>query len=143
MARDGSDLRFDPRCVSFVLVQPRSAGNVGSAARALKNLGFSRLVVVDPGCDPRDREARKMAVDAVDVLAGLTVHDRLDDALGGAGTVVGTSRRTGKHRRPHYSLDAFSTEMAALASSGELALVFGREDHGLSDAELDAKYGAE
>jgi len=127
----------DPGRVRFVLVQPRSAGNVGAAARALKNLGFRRLSAVRPRCDPADRNARMMAVDAGDVLDGLVVHDALDDALAGASTVVGTSRRTGKHRRPHYRLDRFSQEMAQLASRGDLAVMFGREDHGLSDGELD------
>jgi TrmH family RNA methyltransferase len=78
-----------------------------------------------------------MAVEAGDVLEAIEVHDALDDALDGAATVVGTSRRTGKHRQPHYRLDRFSGEMARQASCGELAVVFGREDHGLSDGELD------
>jgi TrmH family RNA methyltransferase len=123
--------------VRFVLVRPRTSGNVGSAARALKNLGFSRLTLVRPECDPRDREARRLAVDAADLLEGVVCHDGLDGALGGAQTVVGTSRRTGKYRRPHYRLDRFSKEMAALVREGELAVVFGSEDSGLTDDELD------
>jgi len=128
---------IDPGRVRFVLVQPQSSGNVGSAARACKNLGFHRLLVVRPRCDPRDAQARKMAVDAADLLDRLEIHESLDATLGGAATVVGTSRRTGKHRRPHYRLDRLTRELAGLAGRGELALVFGREDHGLSDTELD------
>ena len=121
----------------FVLVQPQNGGNVGSAARALKNLGFSRLALVDPQCDPLGREARMMAVEARDVLERATVHADLDAALEGAATVVGTTRRLGKHRRPHAPLDELAPRLAELARAGELALVFGREDRGLSDAELD------
>ena len=123
--------------VRFVLVEPQSAGNVGATARALKNLGFHRLVVVAPRCDPRDREATAMAVDAADLLAEAEILDDLDAALAGAGTVVGTTCRPGKQRRPHYRLDELVPELATLARAGDLAFVFGRENRGLTDAELD------
>ncbi len=123
--------------VRFVLVEPQSAGNVGAAARALKNLGFRRLVVVAPRCDPRDREASGMAVDAADLLAGMEIAPDLDAALAGAGTVVGTTRRTGKQRLPHYRLDELGSELVDRARAGDLAVLFGREDRGLTDAELD------
>jgi len=123
--------------VRFVLVHPRSGGNVGSAARAIKNLGFSRLALVAPSCDPLGREARMMAVDARDVLERAEKHRDLDEALAGSGTVVGTSRRLGRHRRPHWRLDEIAERLAGLALAGELAVLFGREDRGLTDAELD------
>jgi len=110
---------------------------VGSAARAIKNLGFSRLALVDPHCDPRGREARMMAVEARDVLDSATIHADLGAALAGAATVVGTTRRVGKHRRPHWPLDEVAPRLVHLAGAGELAVLFGREDHGLTDAELD------
>ena len=110
---------------------------MGSAARAMKNLGFSRLVLVDPHCEPLGREARMMAVEARDVLEGAQVHADLAGALDGATTVVGTTRRLGKHRRPHLPLDEAAPRLARLAGAGELAVVFGREDRGLTDAELD------
>jgi TrmH family RNA methyltransferase len=114
-----------------------TGGNAGSAARALKNLGFSRLVLVRPHFDRHDIEARRMAVDAADVVERAERCQDLDAALVGAGSVVGTSARTGKYRRPHYRLDLFSAELARLGAAGELAVVFGREDSGLTDRELD------
>jgi TrmH family RNA methyltransferase len=123
--------------VRFVLVSPRSGGNVGASARALKNLGFGELVVVEPQCDPRGDEARWMAVGATDVLERARVVRSLDEALAGARTVVGTSRRTGKQRRPHWRLDEFAESLAELARAGDLAFVFGGERDGLTDADLD------
>jgi tRNA/rRNA methyltransferase len=123
--------------VHFVLVAPQSAGNVGSAARALKNLGFHALQLVAPECDPLALEARALAVDAGDVLEAARVFPTLDEALQGARTVIGTSARTGRQRRPHYRLDQFAPDLARLAQAGPTAILFGREAHGLSDAELD------
>jgi TrmH family RNA methyltransferase len=121
----------------FVLVEPQFGGNVGAAARALKNLGFARMRLVRPACDPRGEEARRMAVDAEDVLERAEVHDDLDRALAGASTVAGLTRRAGKHRHPHYRLDTVADELAALGEQAGIALLFGREDHGASDADLD------
>jgi TrmH family RNA methyltransferase len=123
--------------IRFVFVEPRYGGNVGAAARVLKNFGFGRLDVVAPREGTDHEEAVRMAVDAADVLAAARTHAYLDAALDGAATVVGTSRRMGKHRRPHHRLDALAPLLPGLAERGEVALVFGREDHGLSDADLD------
>ena len=123
--------------IRFVFVEPRYGGNVGAAARALKNFGFDRLEVVAPREGADHEEAIRMAVDAADVLKSARTHATLDDALDGAATVVGTSRRMGKHRQPHHRLDELAPLLPGLASRGEVALVFGREDHGLSDADLD------
>jgi TrmH family RNA methyltransferase len=123
--------------VRFVLVRPQHAGNVGSAARALKNLGFSRLELVDPACDPHGPDARRLAVDARDLLERVRIHDDVDRALEGAGTVVGTTRRLGKHRQPHFPLHEVADRLVAAAQAGQLAVLFGREDHGLTDRELD------
>jgi TrmH family RNA methyltransferase len=128
---------LDPAGVRFVLVRTRAAGNVGAAARAIKNFGFARLDLADPACDATDDAARRMAVDAQDVLQALRVWPDLDAALGGARTVVGTSRRTGKHRRPHYRLEEAAPAMLELARAGEVVWLFGPEDHGLRDDELD------
>ena len=79
----------------FVLVEPRYPGNVGSTARVLKNLGFRRLALVAPECSIDDKDARRLAVDAGDLLDAAEVSPGLDAALGAAATVVGTSRRMG------------------------------------------------
>ncbi len=123
--------------VRFVFVEPRYGGNVGAAARVLKNFGFDRLDVVAPREGPDHEEAVRMAVDAVDVLRAARTHATLDEALDGAATVVGASRRMGKHRQPHHRLGELAPLLPGLTVRGEVAMVFGREDHGLSDADLD------
>lgn len=131
-------MSFSPiQSIRFVLVEPRYGGNVGATARVLKNFGFARLVVVDPREGADHEEAVRMAVDAADVLAAAATHIALEGALDGAAVVVGTSRRMGKHRQPHYRLDELAPKLAGLAAQGEVAVVFGREDHGLSDTDLD------
>jgi len=128
---------LDPDRIRFVLVEPQRAGNVGAAARALTNLGFSRLEIVRPAGDPRDDEARRMAVNAAPLLEAAGIHPTLDTALAGAQTVVGTTARTGKQRKPHWRIDTFAEHVIARNDPGELAIVFGREDHGLNDDDLD------
>jgi TrmH family RNA methyltransferase len=128
---------LDRARVRFVLVGPRAAGNVGAAARAIKNFGFSRLDLAAPRCDPRAPEARGMAVDAADVLGRLREWPDLDAALAGARTVVGTTRRTGKHRGPLEPIDELAPVAVDLAGLGEVAWVFGPEDNGLTDDDLD------
>ena len=78
-----------------------------------------------------------MSVEARDVLERARVHDDIDEALAGSATVVGTTRRVGRQRRPHWRIDAVASRLASLAGKGELAVVFGREDSGLTDDELD------
>lgn len=125
--------------VRHVLVGPQSAGNVGAAARAMKNLGFDRLVLADPRCDPADEEARRFAVDARDLLQRCQIAPTLDAALEGARWVAGWTARTGRHRKPHWTAPEFRAPLAeAIAAGGEIAFVFGREDSGLTDRELDA-----
>jgi TrmH family RNA methyltransferase len=133
----GNSSGFNRDRVRFVLVEPLAGGNVGSVARALKNLGFRRLELVRPRCDPKGPEAARMAVDAIDLLERAGIHQELDGALAGATTVAGTSRRTGKYRKPHHRLDRIGEELVRCAAAGDVAVLFGREDHGLSDTELD------
>jgi len=125
------------RSLRFVLVEPQRGGNVGQVSRAMANLGVDDLRLVRPACDPLGEEARRMAVSSVALLERAPVHATLDEALAGAQTVVGTSARRGKQRSPHWSIEEFRDEVLAGGEAGSVAVVFGREDHGLSDADLD------
>ena len=119
--------------VRIVLVRPKASENVGAAARAMKNFGLRELVLVAPRCRV-DRAARALASHAGDVLdAARTVGD-LDEALAGTRWAVGTSARprASEAVREHAPDDGLAT----LPNEGG-ALVFGPEDHGLANDELD------
>lgn len=118
------------------MVEPQRGGNIGAAARAIKNFGFSRIDLVNPACDPLGEEARRMAVSAVDLLEASTRFASLDEAIADANWVVGTTARRGKQRDPHWPIQRFVDEQLPQCE-GELVILFGREDHGLSDQDLD------
>ena len=120
---------------AFVLFRPQSAGNIGAAARALKNMGFDDLRLVAPG-PLNNREAAAMAVHADDVLARATVYPDLPAALADCSVAVGTTSRRGGYRSRAYPLRAASAELDAIAGSNKIAIVFGREDRGLTNREL-------
>ncbi|PWB34867.1 tRNA (cytosine(32)/uridine(32)-2'-O)-methyltransferase TrmJ [Pseudomonas sp. SDI] len=122
--------------IRVVLVNTSHPGNIGGAARAMKNMGLSRLALVDPLHFPSP-EAAARASGADDVLAGAQVVASLEEALVGCTLVVGTSARD--RRLPWPMLDprecgAKTVEQAA--GGCEVALVFGREHSGLTNEEL-------
>ena len=120
---------------AFVLFRPQSPGNIGAAARAIKNMGFDDLRLVAPGT-LKSREAVAMAVHADDVLANATIYPELADAIADCSIAVGTTSRRGGYRSRADPLRAAAVELDALAAANKIALVFGREDRGLTNREL-------
>ena len=122
-----------------VLVSVKQSGNLGSVARAMKNFGVARLVLVEPRAEV-DRAAREMAYDAHDVLLGARRAATFSEAVAGCGLTIGTAGRTTRWERSFLDpAEAVRLARAAgLAASEELALVFGAEDDGLPLAILDA-----
>src|SRR5580704_1751167 len=120
---------------AFVLFRPQSPGNIGAAARAIKNMGFDDLRLVAPGT-LKSREAVAMAVHADDVLAHATIYPELADAIADCSIAVGTTSRRGGYRSRAVPLRAAAVELDALAGANKIALVFGREDRGLTNREL-------
>ncbi|MBF2097428.1 MAG: RNA methyltransferase [Gloeomargaritaceae cyanobacterium C42_A2020_066] len=120
--------------VRIVLVEPAGPRNIGSVARALKNFGLVHLVLVNPQTDPLGPEARQMAVHGLDVLeAHQTVPD-LAVALGACRRAVATAGRVAPQARPLEDLTGLVPWL--LADDYPVALVFGPEDRGLSNEEL-------
>ncbi|HEY2663355.1 MAG TPA: RNA methyltransferase [Candidatus Binataceae bacterium] len=123
--------------VAFVLFKPQSAGNVGSAARAMRNMGLSDLRLVgSPRWDPaKKREASTMAVHAVELVDRAPIFTDLPSALADRTLTIGTTCRQRAYR--HCALGVRETCASLVTSKEKIAFVFGPEDHGLSNRELE------
>jgi tRNA/rRNA methyltransferase len=121
--------------VAFVLVRPISSGNIGAAARALKNMGFADLrLVAPPNYDPR--ASLSMAVHAADVLASARIYPDLTAALNDRTVVVGTTARSGLYRAEQRPLREIAPALVALSDGNRVAIIFGPEDRGLTNDDL-------
>ncbi len=130
-------LLSDPlKNITIVLVRPQFSGNIGSVCRAMKNMGFSKLILVSPAQDPLSTEARMMATSAKDVLQSAKVFPTLEMALTGFRWIAGTSARKGRNRGPFISPREICPEIITQAHSIPVALLFGPEDKGLTNEEL-------
>ncbi|MEZ4316484.1 MAG: RNA methyltransferase [Myxococcota bacterium] len=119
--------------IVVVLVEPQHPGNVGAAARAMKNMGLSRLVVVaPPAYDPE--QARWMAPGASDLLASTRIVATLDEALEGCHVAVASTARHRKQGQPVLTPPDLASAIAE--DDRTWALLFGREDFGLSTDDI-------
>lgn len=122
--------------IRTVLVETTHPGNIGAAARALKNMCLSQLALVRPREFPHaDATARASGAD--DLLASATVHDSLDAAVADCHVVIGASARLRKLRWPQLDPRQCAELARREAARGPVALVFGRERTGLSNEELE------
>lgn len=126
------------RNFAFVLVRPLQAGNVGAAARAMKNMGFGDLRLVAPAGAASRRPAMAMAVHARDVLKAARRYDDLEAAVADCTVTVGTTCRPGLYRSNAVAAREAAAQLAADASGNRIALIFGPEDTGLTNRELKA-----
>src|SRR3954467_3658590 len=115
--------------VRVVLVEPSHPGNIGAAARALKTMGLSRLVLVRPKAFPH-REARALASNALDLLDSARVYATLEEAL--AGTVLAVAMSARGRDLSHAARTARAAAGEIARDAGEAAIVFGSETGGLS-----------
>lgn len=126
----------------IVLVGTQHPGNIGSAARAIKTMGLSRLVLVAPERFP-DREADALAAGARDVLDNAAIHATLAEAVADCRLVLGCTARSRRVPLPEQlPREAAATALAEAAGGAEVALVFGRERTGLENEELQLCHGA-
>ncbi len=122
--------------IAFVLCRPMHSGNIGSAARALKNMGFTDLRLVAPAAPMQNRAATSMAVHAGDLLAKASTYRDLSSALADRTITVGTTCRPGLYRSGAKALREAAAELGRDAGANRIAIIFGPEDHGLSNDEL-------
>lgn len=121
--------------VRVVMVETTHSGNIGAVARAMKNMGLGNLWLVNPTAFP-DEASYARAAGASDVLDRARVVSSLDEAVADCALVMGTSARGRKVPWPVMTPADAAQEVATQAGRGEVALVFGRESHGLTNEEL-------
>lgn len=121
--------------IRIVLVHTSHTGNIGSAARAMKTMGLSHLVLVNPVSAP-DGKSNALAAGAGDVLANAKIVSTLAEAVADCGLVIGTSARSRTLSWPMLEPRECGEKMINEVSNYPVALVFGRENNGLSNDEL-------
>jgi len=122
--------------IRIVLVNTSHPGNIGAAARAMKNMGLSRLYLVSPKQHPTF-DAYSRAAGADDVLADAVVTETLAEALSGCVWVAGTSARERAVQWSQYDPRACAETCVEQTAQGDTAIVFGRERSGLTNEELE------
>ncbi len=121
--------------IKIILVEPIGALNIGSIARVMKNMELTQLVLVKPKCDPVGEEARQMAVHAQDVLDSMVITEDLPSALQGSQRAIATTARS---RALPTELESPKKALPWLVEDNvSSALIFGPEDRGLSNQELN------
>lgn len=128
---------MNPDLTSIILVEPQGALNIGSVCRVMKNFGFSDLRLINPRADHLSKQARDMAVSAKDILKKACIFKTLADGLADCHFCFGTTRRFGKYREDFLFPSDLSSRLSGPSSNQKTALVFGREDNGLTTKELD------
>jgi len=121
--------------IRIVLSHPSHPGNIGAAARVMKNMGLSQLYLVNPADFPC-AEATSLASGADDILAKSVVVNDLDTALVGSQLVVASSARLRNMPWPLKSIRTLAPMMVSQAATTGVALIFGNEQSGLSNDEL-------
>lgn len=121
--------------VKVVLVGTTHSGNIGSAARAMKVMGLSQMVLVDPQCQV-DAQAIALAAGASEIALNAQIYPTLEAAVADCGLVVGTSARSHTLEWPMLEPRECGEKLISEANQHSVAMVFGRERTGLTNDEL-------
>jgi len=122
--------------VKIILIETSNSGNIGSTLRAMKTMGFGNLCLVSPKKFPSE-EVTALAANAGDLIDTVQVVNTLEEALDGCNLIVGTSSRDRKVPWPNESIISASPKIIAEANKNNtVAILFGREDRGLTNDEL-------
>ena len=122
--------------IRIVLVEPIFGGNIGSVCRAMNNNGITDLAIVSPRPETDWEDARKLSCSAKAQLEARKEFATLAEAVADCTVVAGASARTGFYRDTAHSPREFVPIALESAKDHKIALVFGREDKGLSNEEL-------
>lgn len=121
--------------IYFILNQTLHPGNIGSAARALKTMGLSNLMLVNPKRFPHE-DAKALAAGADDVLENAPIYSTLQEAIADKHLIIGTSARDRSLAWPMLDPKQAAEKICEAAKTTKVAILFGREDFGLNNDEL-------
>jgi tRNA/rRNA methyltransferase len=127
--------RINLDSISIVLVRPKFHENVGSVARAMKNMGFHRLMIVH-GCSPLHMNAYRLASGAEEILERAEEFFTLREAIAQMGCVVGMTSRNRKERSSLLTPKSLAKRLVSISEKNPVSLVFGPEREGLTNEEL-------
>ena len=122
--------------ITIVLQRPRYPENIGSAARAMCNMGFTRLIVVEHDIWDEARIRRLATHAAASVVDTIQRFDSLDEALAPFSHVVGTTARLGGQRPVIKSPELLARNLISISRINPVAILFGPEDRGLTNDDL-------
>lgn len=122
--------------IHIILLNPQIPENIGSAARAMNNMGLSRLTLVKPkNCD-LSRVLKTATGSSIEIIEQMEVFDDLLEAVGSCSYIVGTTARTGSHRPAITDPRRLAHDLAGISQNNRVAILFGPEDKGLSNEHL-------
>jgi TrmH family RNA methyltransferase len=125
-----------PAPVRIVLIDPSHPGNIGSVARAMKNMALSDLVLVRPRSFPHP-EAIALAAGADDILSGARIVDSVSAAISDCAFIAGTTSRPRSYHWEFTTPRDVAARIVAFADADRCALLFGSERYGLGTEDLD------
>ena len=122
--------------IHIVLVEPQIPENIGSVSRAMTNMGITHLVLLSPkNCD-LSRVLKTATGTSIEVVENMEVYDDIKGALGPYQYVVGTTARLGARRPAMADPRLLAQELVPVSQNNRVAILFGPEDHGLSNEQL-------
>lgn len=123
--------------IAIVLKKPRYPENIGAAARAMCNMGFSHLILIDPE-DPDLSRIKKTAThESSTIVDQIRIVDTMDQALESYNYVVGTTARLGKQRRKASTPSSLAETLVDISQHNRIAVLFGPEDRGLENDDVN------
>lgn len=128
--------RINSGNVTIILKKPRYPENIGAAARAMCNMGFSRLTVVDPEDYDLSRIKKTATHESSAIVDAITVVDTLEQAVDSLHYLVGTTARLGKNRRKASTPPHLAENLVGLSQENHIGIIFGPEDRGLENADI-------
>jgi len=126
-----------PNNTRIVLSRPEGDANIGSVCRAMKNMGLRKLVLVREREDINVREVRRMALHAFDLFEEATFVQSLEEAVAQTQLAIAVTRRHGAKRNKKSIPIAEIATLVRERVGAEIAFVFGNEEHGLSNDEVE------